>query len=1417
MTCKKIIVVLGMHRSGTSALTRGLSTLGVGLGDTLHPAGSDNPTGFWEDRDVIAFNNKLLAAVGSAYDRVGFTAVDFDHPNFDGFYEEAKGLITQKIENVELWGMKDPRLARLLGFWKKVFKDLNISVGYVIALRNPLNVAESLLGRNGFPRVKSYYLWLEHMLQCVAHSENESRLVVGYDNLLQDPGKELSRVAAALGLPEPEKSELATYVNDFLDPDLRHGQLTEADLRNSRLEPPALADLYALLSSCAHDKLRINSPVFSECLHALEKSLERSHPMLDWIANAERTIEAQQVQLVEVTGSLHNTNLSMIDLTKRLHEANLELISLRAQRDLAVKTTHDNAGPGEGEALRLAAENKGLETLVGTLRYESEKAAAAFHAQLAAKDKELAEVSARITGANEIAARARGVKAEYNAARSESENLLLRADITELKTRHAEILSKYGEVALANQTLTARCEELAARREELELAINHAHLAETQERQHAEHLQFLLIEAKSALAASTAQEAQLQQDIALLSTTWSAFFKSRAWTLAKVLGRKSAMPVISLPNGTTFDDDFYFSAHPDVAAAGIPAAIHYLCDGVREGRVASPDQAPRAQFVQPVEFMLDVSPPAEAMSSAEVLTEESFANPASPQARAGADFNAQLYALLYPDIVAAGLDPEAHYIEHGRAEGRTGSVPSINLSRSLESLPVEKPTVLFVSHEASRTGAPILSLNIVQQLLERFNVVVLLLGGGVLEAALIECGAVIAGPVALNRRELVADWALGPFLKAHDFAFAIVNSIESQIALKPLAEHYVPTVSLIHEFAAYTRPKSTVHNALLWAGQTVFSASATLESAQAAVPELNSDTLRVLPQGKSIVPDHLHDAGWLEAEELRLGQSIRPDGFPEDGIVILGAGWVQIRKGVDLFIECANKVLNSPIGHKCRFVWVGGNFDPEHDVQYSVYLQDQIHRSNIADRFSFISETEAIEHVYRLSDMMIISSRLDPLPNVAIDAMTQGLPVLCFDRTTGISDILKRNGLADLCVAPYLDTHVMAERIARLASSPELKEEVSKKIREIAANEFNMANYVNELVKLAEAQSGDIRQEFTDVATIKQANVTDLSFYNSSERSNDTEDTAIRRYVRSWKIGIQRRKLFPGFEPEVYKELNREHVGIQDPLAHYLRAGKPAGPWLHETLSWCADLPSDGFTGKTLAFVTVRNARTAQSIVELFASRTESVDLVFITSSQSLGFELRERLGHDHFPLPSVINAQAGSVARLLAELEGFNYQDYSVVGHLNVEPLVATVASQKMFEDYVIENMVGGVHRSLETSLHLLNSGAPQDNYGLIFPEDPEVKHHGNDSQSLTELCHLLGMTPPKHSADSYPAKGSFWAHISVIDTLLSRSHLWKPALSSLQLSAEAQEATLARLITQACISTGKIVATTAVTGFTY
>ena len=67
---RRVIVVLGMHCGGTSAITRSLQVLGIGLGDNLHPPGADNPTGFWEDRDVIAINEGLLGYLGSEYDQL---------------------------------------------------------------------------------------------------------------------------------------------------------------------------------------------------------------------------------------------------------------------------------------------------------------------------------------------------------------------------------------------------------------------------------------------------------------------------------------------------------------------------------------------------------------------------------------------------------------------------------------------------------------------------------------------------------------------------------------------------------------------------------------------------------------------------------------------------------------------------------------------------------------------------------------------------------------------------------------------------------------------------------------------------------------------------------------------------------------------------------------------------------------------------------------------------------------------------------------------------------------------------------------------------------------------------------------------------------------------------------------------------
>ena len=95
------------------------------------------------------------------------------------------------------------------------------------------------------------------------------------------------------------------------------------------------------------------------------------------------------------------------------------------------------------------------------------------------------------------------------------------------------------------------------------------------------------------------------------------------------------------------------------------------------------------------------------------------------------------------------------------------------------------------------------------------------------------------------------------------------------------------------------------------------------------------------------------------------------------------------------------------------------------------------------DRVTLLPATSEIEFAYELSDALLLPSRLDPLPNVAIDALCQGLPVLCFDKASGIADLLCAAGLRSACVAEYIDTNELAEKVLRLANSSEFYDEVS--------------------------------------------------------------------------------------------------------------------------------------------------------------------------------------------------------------------------------------------------------------------------------------------------------------------------------------------------------------------------------------
>ena len=442
-------------------------------------------------------------------------------------------------------------------------------------------------------------------------------------------------------------------------------------------------------------------------------------------------------------------------------------------------------------------------------------------------------------------------------------------------------------------------------------------------------------------------------------------------------------------------------------------------------------------------------------------------------------FDRKSYLKLNPDVIGK-MSPELHYLRFGKGEGRLYQMPDIKILGKLSSN-CNLETILIVIHEASRTGGPILALNIAEQLKHRFNVITLILKEGSIFEYFCDVSTVVNFPEAIKNSKIATDFYINELCRRFSFKFAIVNSVESRYVLPALAASQVPTISLIHEFASYTRPRTAFRDVFQMSDEVVFSTKITFENAVSECPQLNENNIRILPQGQCVVPSDGFTEEQIQEEYARIRNLTRPKSNGNDAFVILGAGSVQLRKGVDLFIECAAKVRKQPGGEKCHFVWVGKGYDPENDVGYSVYLADQLLRSNLQDYVSFIDETFAIEAAYAAADLFLLSSRLDPLPNVAIDALVHGLPVLCFDKTTGITDFLERAGLANHCIADYLDTDGMARNILELVGSKGLRDSVSKKSQLISTEYFSMGKYVQQLEELALTTCSRVNQHRLDM------------------------------------------------------------------------------------------------------------------------------------------------------------------------------------------------------------------------------------------------------------------------------------------------------------------------------------------------
>jgi hypothetical protein len=248
------LVVLGMHRSGTSALTGMLHHLGIPLGEQLMRATPDNPRGYWEHSDIVRAHERLLATLGWAWDDIRSLPVGFERGEVARAAErELSTLLYRDFAGAQFWGLKDPRLCRLMPLWASLFAAERVEPHHLLALRHPLDVAASLEARDGIGVARAQMLWLGHLLDAERATRGTKRVIVHYEDLVGERGWRsiAAQIAAEFDFAWPRfDAEAEAAVDAFLAP----------ELRRRRASDDALGKLPAWIEA-VYDAFRAGDPV----------------------------------------------------------------------------------------------------------------------------------------------------------------------------------------------------------------------------------------------------------------------------------------------------------------------------------------------------------------------------------------------------------------------------------------------------------------------------------------------------------------------------------------------------------------------------------------------------------------------------------------------------------------------------------------------------------------------------------------------------------------------------------------------------------------------------------------------------------------------------------------------------------------------------------------------------------------------------------------------------------------------------------------------------------------------------------------------------------------------------------------------------------------------------------------------------
>ncbi|WP_457743513.1 sulfotransferase family protein [Sulfurimonas sp.] len=261
------ILVLGMHRSGTSALTGTLGLLGVYLGSELMEANFANEKGYFENNHLYRVNETLLSQIGSSWNDTFYNESKVEAIND---VDKLKETIQKEFEFAKIFAIKDPRLIYLFPVYEKVLKEMDIDIKIVLPYRNPIEVANSLNKRNEMPLEKGMLLWAYHFLLAEKYSRAYERAFVEFDELISSTDSVVENISKTLDLKLITKyKKKKKEISEFLEPSLKHHNISADSL--SHKAPSIVRNVLALKERFNEDSLDKEFDTLREDLFSYQK------------------------------------------------------------------------------------------------------------------------------------------------------------------------------------------------------------------------------------------------------------------------------------------------------------------------------------------------------------------------------------------------------------------------------------------------------------------------------------------------------------------------------------------------------------------------------------------------------------------------------------------------------------------------------------------------------------------------------------------------------------------------------------------------------------------------------------------------------------------------------------------------------------------------------------------------------------------------------------------------------------------------------------------------------------------------------------------------------------------------------------------------------------------------------------------